>query len=61
MSESKQAPEVSELVRVAAVAFCRKHDLNYTLGTMLQMAIFAEEYSDGLRQKLRKTQGDERI
>ena len=48
--------EVSEDARVAVVKFCRERDLNYTLGTMLEMARFADQYTSKIAQNLRLAQ-----
>lgn len=53
---AKGKDEVSEDARVAAVKFCRERDLNYTLGTMLEMARFAEEYTAKIANHLRLAQ-----
>ena len=45
MSRNGQVPHLTfkdeEAIRVAAVKYCHEHELNYTLGTMNEMANFA--------------------
>jgi hypothetical protein len=42
---AKQVPEMTvsdeERIRLAAVVYCKEHGLDYTLGTMNEMAKFA--------------------
>jgi hypothetical protein len=49
----KAGDEVSEEYRVAAVKFCRERDLNYTLGTMLEVARFAQQFCAKIDKALR--------
>jgi hypothetical protein len=48
--------EVGEDARVAVAKYCHERDLNYTLGTMLEMARFAEQYAEQIAKCLRLTQ-----
>lgn len=43
---SKAEYDLGEALRLAAVKYCDKHKLNYTLGTMLEMSKFAAECVD---------------
>jgi hypothetical protein len=52
----KPNDEVSEDARVEAVKFCRERNLNYTLGMMLEMARFADEYTAKIAKHLRLAQ-----
>ena len=56
VDRNKPVDEVSEDARVAAVKFCRKRDLNYTLGVMLEMARFADQYTAEIAHHLRLAQ-----
>ena len=56
VAKCKKVDEVSEDARVAVAKFCQERDLNYTLGTMLEMARFAEEYTAKIASDLRLAQ-----
>ena len=51
--KAEKVEDVSGDARVAAVRFCQERDLNYTLGTMLEMARFADQYTAKIAKALR--------
>ena len=56
VDKTANAEEVPEEIRVAVVRFCRERDLDYTLGTMLEMARFAHQFTERLQKTLRLTE-----